>query len=86
MLTESLTIPLEGEQALLFQGLDQEEERIRAQLTPIIEKRNAMVSVLLAGKGLLQAVQETPNVRLSVTPAGGLVVTVPPPPDIAPDG
>lgn len=74
MLTESVTIPLEGEQAALFQGIEEEERKATAHL---VAKRNAMVSVILAGKGLLRAVQETPGVQLTVTPDGGLVVTVP---------
>jgi len=78
-LTESVTIPLEGEQAGVFQEIDQREESIRARLKPIEADRNAMVSVILAGKGLLKAVQETPGASVNVTPERGIVITVPSP-------
>lgn len=78
MLTESVTIPLEGEQALVFQGLDAEEQKVIDALAPIRAKREAMVSVILAGRDLLRAVQSTPGVALTVTPEGGIVVNVPP--------
>lgn len=71
MLTESVTIPLEGEQAALFRGIEAEEEVIKA-------KRNAMVTAIIAGKGLLGDVERTPVKSISVTSTGGIVITVPP--------
>lgn len=68
-LTQSVTIPLEGEQAVVFQEIEAEEKRLAA-------RRDAMVAIILAGYGLLAAANQTPGVNVNVA-AGEIVVTVP---------
>lgn len=83
-LTESQTILLDGELPALLRNLEQREAAVRKQLEPITAERNAIVSAILAGKGLLVAANETPGVKLNITPEHGLIVTVPTAPDISP--
>lgn len=86
-LTESVTIPLDGELPALLRNLEQREAEVRKHLAPIIAERNAFTSAILAGKGLLVAVNETPGVKLDITSGGGLIITVPTKPSSEdPDG
>lgn len=82
-ITESLTIALDGELPALFRELERQEADLKAtaerQLRAIGDRRNAMVTALLAHHGYLQAVQDTPGVTLDVSAEGGLVIAVPNP-------
>lgn len=71
-ITEQIILPLEGEQWAVFQGLDAQEKAIVAQ-------RNAMVQVILAGKGLLASLRESPNAIVQVDEQG--IIVTPPPTD-----
>lgn len=76
-ITETTTLLLDGEQPALFAALEREEsEAIERAQAPFREKRGNMVSVLLAGKGLLGAVQSTPGLNINV---GATVITLTPP-------
>lgn len=75
-ITDVTVIALEGEQALVFQNLDRlEADAVQQAAKPFRAQRDAMVTAILAGKGLLAAYEQSPGCQVAVDPVSGITIT-----------
>lgn len=72
-ITETTSVPLEGEQGQVFAELDAEEQQATQGIKA---RRNAAVQAVLAGKGLLS--QITPGTNINVDARSGVITLTPP--------
>lgn len=71
MITDPITIPLEGEQASVFQGWDAQEQAANVAIAAAKAARNGAATAIIAAKMPLADIQ---GCRIEIVDAGILII------------